>query len=353
MRKIALSACLIMASISAPPQAYSQEAAPPGELGAMAQQCGALTNNVKTASDKAKSSVDEAKIRADSETQDEKGDVDACAAGYITMEQNHIALDIPEITMKDQEIILDLPQVTMKQQKIVFGTPSVKCEDVKTGQYPEFTCEDTWIIVDLPFGQLKTKGAPSCTTKWTDIITTQCFPFFEQQEIVMGIPEFKIDQTSFVIGIPEVTMKRQDWYFDLPKFNVTEGCIGAECEKKCAAASEKYTNEYQSILQPAVEQAKMSVAKATNASMTCQKNVISLQKDKTLAEIDANIAIIRGTLTSLTAMGATEAAANVSKTLEDLIRTREKIEKQFQSQIDSLTAQSTPAVETSFVGEAN
>lgn len=114
--------------------------------------CGPLIEAVKKAGEQASKSINDAKTRADQSTKDDKDAVNACATGYITMEHNHFALDVPEFKIADQDIILDLPQVTMKQQHIIFGTPSVRCHDAKTGQYPETTCTDTWVTV----GPIKT-----------------------------------------------------------------------------------------------------------------------------------------------------------------------------------------------------
>jgi hypothetical protein len=299
--------------------------------------CAALMDAAKQAGEAASKEVDQAKTKADEDTKDDKDKVDACATGYITMEKNHIALDLPEFTMVDQKIIFDLPQVTMKQKHIIFGTPSVECHDVKTGQYPETTCTDTWIITKIPFdGDLKTKGVPACTVTWHDIITTQCQPIITQQDIVMGIPEVTISQTSFVMGIPQVTMKRQDWYFDLPKFNVTSGCIGSGCEQRCNDASQQFTNHYQGIIGPAVEHARTSVAKATTESLQCQRGVAAAQRDTTLATFDANIAVVRGSLAQLQAMGATQQATETSAKLDQLIATREKVAAQFEATIKSI-----------------
>jgi hypothetical protein len=294
--------------------------------------CSASLEAAKKAGDEATALVNKAKTTADQSTQSEKNDVDVCATGYITMEKNHIALDLPEFKMVDQKISFDVPQVTIKQQHIKFGTPSVECKNVKTGQYPEVTCHDTWITV----GPVKTKGVPACTTKWSDIITTQCFPIITQQDIVMGVPEFKVATTSFVLGIPEITMKRQDWYFDLPKFNMTSGCFGEGCKQKCDAAAQKLTDKYQGILQPAVNQARISVATKTHDSLQCQRGVATAQKDTTLASIDANIAVVKSSLAQVQAMGAGDQAASISKTLNDITAMRQKVADQFDAQIASL-----------------
>jgi len=65
-----------------------------------------LFKKQKSSGEQATIAVNQAKQRADSETTMDKSDVDACATGSITMEKNHIALDIPEVTMKDQNLHL-------------------------------------------------------------------------------------------------------------------------------------------------------------------------------------------------------------------------------------------------------
>lgn len=308
----------------------SQTAMPtPGGKKTTASICKASADAVSAATNEASRQINDAKAHADKNTEGDKKAVDGCAKGYVTMEKNHWVLDVPEIKMINKEMSFDVPQMTMKDQHIIFGTPSVECKDVKTGQYPEFTCRDTWIE---GFG-IKTKGVPECTTTWSDIITRQCLPILTQHDIVMGMPETKIAKTSVIIGIPEVTMKRRDWYFDLPKFHVTEGCIGEQCQKKCNEASAKMTNNYQAVMQPAVSRAKAIVGEAVHASVSCQRGVAVAQRDATLAQIDANIAIIRGTLAQLVALGATKEANDVSTKLNALIATRKQIGDQFNIQL--------------------
>jgi hypothetical protein len=231
--------------------------------------CADLRAAVDKAAADGKKSVDAALKQADDQTQGDKQGIDACAKGYITWDEQHIALDVPEFTMRDQTISLDLPQVTLVQQKISFDTPSVRCDNEKVGQYPEFYCDTHTVI-------------PQCTVKWSDIITKVCKTFMERQEIIMGIPEFKIARTSFVMGVPEVKMNRQDWYFHLPVFHLTSGCIGAGCQKQCEDAANKYQNDYQSIVSGPIANAKQSTAAAASQFNQCFIGSLTAQRDAAL-----------------------------------------------------------------------
>ena len=276
-----------------------------------AAMCTTQREAVQAAADNAKKIVQKAMEDANQDTQTEKNDMDACAQGYITMEKNHFALDIPEFRMVNQTISLDLPQVTMKPQHIIFGTPSVKCENVQTGEYPEFTCDHAVI--------------PACTTKWSPIITTVCKPILTQQDIVTNIPEFVVARTSMVIGVPEVTMKRQDWYFDLPKLHLESGCIGSGCAERCQSTANKYQTKYQSIISPAISKSKTDVATANGSFFQCEITGITAQRDSVVAQIDAQIAIVNGSIATLNSMGATDEVKTVTTTLSNLQLQKQKI----------------------------
>lgn len=175
---------------------------------------------------------------------------------------------------------------------------------------------------------------------WHDIITTVCEPFMQQQDIVMGIPEVTVGRTTIKLGVPQVTMKRQDWYFDLPKFHITDGCIGSRCEKKCEDASQRYSNDYQSIVNPAIKSAKTSIAKANADSLGCQRSVLVQQKEAALASIDANVGVVKASLATLQGMGATDQAKSVSDTLSKLMEMRAKVSAQFDGLIQNVDDQS-------------
>ena len=285
--------------------------------------CAALKDTLDKVSADAKKLIDDATSKAQDETQGDQSDVDACAEGYITWERQHVALDVPEFTMKDQELSLDLPQTTMVQRHIIFDTPSVKCSNKQTGEYPEFYCDTHTVI-------------PKCTTRWKPIITKVCEPFMQRQDIVMGVPEFKIARTSFKMGIPEVTMKRQDWYFNLPEFHLTSGCVGSQCQQRCEAAANKYQQDYQGVISPAITQAKQMVATAADQYSQCNVGVLTAQRDAALAQIDAQISIMQASLNSLTSLGATDAAKDVQASLTQLINQRKQVSDQFDQMINGV-----------------
>jgi len=160
----------------------------------------------------------------------------------------------------------------------------------------------------------------------------------EKQEIIMGIPEFKVARTSFKMGIPEVTMKRQDWYFDLPEFHLTSGCIGSGCKEKCEAAANRYQQHYQSIITPPITQAKQRVTAAASQFSQCSIGVLTAQRDAALAQIDAQISIMQASINSLNSMGASDAAQQVQASLQQLIEQRQKVADQFNELINNLGA---------------
>jgi hypothetical protein len=90
------------------------------------------------------------------EGEDIKKEGEVSIGGTIDWKDTEMIFDTPTVTMKDQRLVFGVPQVTMKQNDIIFHTPSVRMERMKTGQYPEFFCEDTWIEI---WG-VKTKGVP-------------------------------------------------------------------------------------------------------------------------------------------------------------------------------------------------
>lgn len=63
----------------------------------------------------------------------------------VTWKDTEMNFGTPSVTIRDKKLIFGVPQVTMKPKDIIFHTPSVRMERVKTGQYPEIFCEDTWI----------------------------------------------------------------------------------------------------------------------------------------------------------------------------------------------------------------
>ena len=147
----------------------------------------------------------------------------------VTFEATSILIPVVEVTVVDQKWSLDLPQVTMKQQDIIFDVPATKMTPMKTGQYPEIYCEDTWI--SLPFGG-KTKGIPECKVVWKDIITLVPEFYMERKTISLHLPEFKIDRTDMILGVPEFKVSQQEVVIHLPQFKLKSIHINPEGAKK-------------------------------------------------------------------------------------------------------------------------
>jgi hypothetical protein len=161
----------------------------------------------------------------DDQDQSDKMKGDSVAlGGTIDWKDQTIIFNVPSVTIKDQKLIFGVPQVTMNNQHIIFDTPTVTMKTVKTGQYPETTCTDTWIEI----GGFKTKGVPACTITWHDIITSVPQTSMQRQDIVMGVPEFKWADTQIIMGIPEVTSQQVKWIIGLPQFTVKSIAINSQ-----------------------------------------------------------------------------------------------------------------------------
>lgn len=210
--------------------------------------------------------------------------------GTVTWKDETIIFNVPSVTVKNQKLIFGVPQVTVNNRHVIFDTPSVTMTMVKVGQYPQTTCTDTWIIA----GPVKTKGVPSCTVTYHDIMTNVPKTIVQHQDIVIGIPEFTLANTQVVIGVPEITSRQVKWVLGLPQFTV-----------KSIALNEKKVQDESNALQDDVASKKQNmVTDVSNdihneygcfrSSVASQRVTAETQFNTALSQLDASIQSVRG-----------------------------------------------------------
>jgi hypothetical protein len=121
----------------------------------------------------------------------------------VQMNEQRWIFHLPSITMRQTNISMDLPQVTMRQQNIIFHTPSIRMEPRVVGRNPNFRMEGF-----------------NMTVYWTDIITHMPVTIMEEQRIIMGIPEVRIDRVDISLHVPEFRMEQQEWLVRIPEFKL-------------------------------------------------------------------------------------------------------------------------------------
>lgn len=200
----------------------------------------------------------------------------------VKWDNTEIFFKTPSVTIRDQKLIFGLPQVTMKDQHIIFDTPSVRMKNVKTGQYPEFTCDHAVI--------------PHCETKWSDIITSVPETFMERQDIVLSVPEFKWDNVEIVMGIPEFFMQEQRIVIGLPQFTLTEAHIN----------SEKIKSESDN-LQSRISDTKSAQVNETSEKakemFSCYRSDLAIQRANAVRQFNEGIGTLNKTISDLRGKG--------------------------------------------------
>jgi hypothetical protein len=260
--------------------------------------------------------------------------------GDITWSDQTIIFDVPTVTMRDQKLIFGVPQVTMKSQHIIFDTPSVKMVPIKTGQYPETTCTDTWI--DLPFGG-KTKGIPACTVSWHDIINNVPQPFMQHQDILMGVPEFTWADTQVIMGIPEFSMSRIKWIIGLPQFTVRSIAINSQkiqdksngIQQDVAAKKTAMTKDLTGEIHALFE--------CHRSSLVSQRTAAANQFDTALAQFDANIQSMKNSGIDPSVV-KDSAGRPISASRADLLAQRDKALSSFDAAIKGLNDSEQSAI---------
>ncbi|KJC62044.1 hypothetical protein UP10_01250 [Bradyrhizobium sp. LTSPM299] len=228
-----------------------------------------------------------------------------------------IVFSTPSVTIKDQKITFGVPQVTMRTSDVIFGTPSVRMEQIKTGQYPEFTCHDTWI--GLPFGG-KTKGPPACTTTWHDTFASVPHTFMQQQHIKVDIPEFKFADTSIVVGVPEFFMQQQKIVMGVPQIKVSSVILNA---KPLKDKSDHLSDEVASTKTAETKE----MASSIHALFACYRTNLSQQRASAEGQFAVGLAQLDAIIQSLKSQGADPTNVTGPDGAVNLVQQRESVAK--------------------------
>lgn len=239
-----------------------------------------------------------------------------------------IKLDLPEFTMKTQEWSFDVPQVTMKNQEMIFHTPSTRMVNKKVGQYPE------WHGLHV---------------EWKDIIIGVPEFFMQEQRIVMGIPEFKIDRTSMKLDVPEVTMKTQEIILGLPQFTVVN--VRAEYSQyqdRADALKSKAESQVQAARSKFAETTKSELGSAANTLFSCLRTQIQNKRSEATAMLEPAITMLSTSISKFKSIDSDESRAKISelqKQYELAMQKRKEMDDRFDQSITELTNQQTQLVD--------
>jgi hypothetical protein len=255
-----------------------------------------------------------ANLQAEGESLKDSDDAKKFAVN-LTWADTEIKFATPSVSVKDQRMIFGVPQVTMRTNNISFGTPSVRMNRVKTGQYPEFTCHDTWI--SLPFGG-KTKGVPACATKWSNTYADIPESFMQEQHIRVDIPEFRFADTSIVMGIPEVFMQSQRIVVGVPQIKVSSVILDTKplkdkADQLTAKASDVKTSEMQEM------------SSSIHALFECFRTSLSQKKKMTSDQFSTGLTQLDAIIQSLRTQGADPAKLATPDGIVDLVQKREDL----------------------------
>lgn len=252
-----------------------------------------------------------------------------------------IVFNVPSVTIKDQRIIFGVPQTTVVNKHMSFDVPSVTMKDTKTGQYPETTCHDTWIHV----GPIKTKGVPSCTVTWHDIITKIPVSTMQRTDIVLGVPEFTWKDTTVVAGIPQLTNQEVTWIIGLPQFTV----------RSIAINSKKIESESES-LQNAMAEKKEAMTKDVGGDIhsvfACYRTDVSSKRLQAETQFNSGLSQLDSSIQNVRASGADPAnlkssdghSLNLIAQRADLARKRDDAMASFDSALSQLDQSEKTAV---------
>lgn len=256
----------------------------------------------------------------------------------IQWERTEFVMDLPEVTMKEQTWSLDLPQVTVRDQEIIFHTPSTRTERVKTGEYPEFYCEGGF--------------PPKCTVRWSPMWADLPVPFMQEQRIVMGVPEFRMDRTSFVWSLPEFRMTTQRLALHLPQITIKNISVEAEkAKKKGEELSAQTTQATQSIKATYKERAKMEHGWEAAALFECYQIEILKSRDAGLAQFATGIAMAEAAIASMAANKVpadNENFLKMSAQLSATLKARDDFLNQMQQNIDRMSKSQADFVDSIF-----
>jgi hypothetical protein len=236
----------------------------------------------------------------------------------IEMRDVGFSMDVPQFRMERRDISFDVPQVTMKNRDVIFHTPSVRMKRVKGPPVWKVKCEGgTW-----------RKPIPKCTGWWDDTFFDVPEPFMQEQRIVLGIPEVRMDTVDVAFDVPTSEMKRQDFSFKLPSVTVRSKVDQAKkVESKAKELSRKYEREGELLTQEVRELTKERLAPKLTAVFACHRGQITAQLEAAPKPFDLALASINESLAQLARKGVPsddndylEIAAQRDKLMSDRAR---------------------------------
>lgn len=253
---------------------------------------------------------------------------DVCAAGTVEWVTEEFIMKIPEFKTVRREWKMDVPEVTMHDKHFAAKEVITKCENKKTGQYPEFSCSGF-----------------KCKTTWSDIITKVCWLETRDKDVVIGVPEFTMKTRTFSYDNPEITMKDRKFSYGRPKFDMDEGCIGGDCQEKCKEIMDQRSDEYQSNFNKTMASAKTKAGESTSKYFSCQVDFLQKQKDEKLAEYDRYIYVTQATLQAMRDQKLDGAAKDQEAKLIEMQNKRKELQDSVDATINKLQEQERQTVE--------
>lgn len=247
----------------------------------------------------------------------------------VTWKDEVIILNLPDVTLKNQEWILKLPEVTMRRQTWVWDKPTPIMVRQKTGQYPEFTCRN--VKNDLGI------SLPECYTKWSDIITDVPSIRMDRTETILDVPEFSMRDQKVVVGVPEFSMREQKIVLRLPQFKVRSiRATVNEQQKRSQAAAAAATTDIQALTTDMRADIEKATVKGMSDVYSCGATQLTANRDKTLADLDKNIAAVDGSVKAAESVNAADFAKQMRETLVRLRQSRAEAVKSFETALNDI-----------------
>ncbi len=212
----------------------------------------------------------------------------------IEMREVGFSLDVPQFGMERRDIRFDVPQITMKSSDIIFHTPSIRMKRIPGAPIWRVKCT----------GPSWSKPIPECTGWWDETWLDVPEPFMEEQRIVIGIPEVRMDTVSVALDVPTSEMKRQEFSLSLPSVIVKSKVEEAKkVESKARELSRKYEQEGVRLTQEVKELSKERLAPRIVSVFSCHRSHIMAQLEAVPKPFDAALTSINEAISQLSAKG--------------------------------------------------
>ncbi|MGY5801857.1 hypothetical protein ACXHMN_11020 [Rhizobium sp. LEGMi12c] len=302
-----------------------------------AGQCQALINGLKdetsAVTSKYRPQLDQLSKDASIKAQQIKDDApNPSAAGAV------LKFDI-KVTTHDQEFIFGTPSATMKTQSVKLDLPEVSSHRVEwSWDLPEFgshmECVNGIPETVCDFG----KFPPSCSLRAGPQICTK-------------VPDVTMKTQSASMDVPDVAMRTQEIKFDLPEFfmeqqrivltipDFTLVNVSAEMDKT-QQDSEQLKEDTQRASDTITGQMKAELKTVTASKLAgvfgCYENSIISQRDKSLLDIDNNIASFKTKAATARDQKNDAVAKSIDASLATLVTMRAQIVTQFDIALSEL-----------------